>query len=97
MSFNVDILSVRPVIREAANINRDGSGGNSGYMRQQKKEEEKEQKFVSDESIFDKTTKSDVFAQSVEIQIPEEYKFTLKNVVLKLVAKIRIILKNLKS
>ena len=44
MSFDVNVLSVKPVIREAANMNNDGGGGNLGYMQREKNGEEKEKK-----------------------------------------------------
>lgn len=44
MSFDVNVLSSKPVIKPAANMQNDGGGGNLGYMyqgRRQKKEEAK--------------------------------------------------------
>lgn len=85
MSFN-SIPSVKPVIREAANMNNDGGGGNLGYMQQREKDEkEKKNKFVSDESIFGKKNESDLFVGQKEIEIPDEYKFSFKNVLAKIV------------
>lgn len=92
MSFDANVLSVKPVIREAANMNNDG-GGNLGYMQRGKNEEEKEKKFLSDESIFDQRNKTDLFINSKKIEIPEEYKFDWKKVILKFLAKIRRALK----
>lgn len=89
MSFDVNVLSVKPVIREAANMNNDGGGGNLGYMQREKQDEEKEKKFLSDDSIFGKKSESDIFVGKKEIEIPEEYKFNLKNVLLKLFAKLK--------
>ena len=85
MSFN-SIPSVKPVIREAANMNNDGGGGNLGYMQQREKDEkEKKNKFVSDESIFSKKNEPDLFVSPKEIEIPDEYKFNLKNVLAKII------------
>jgi len=85
MSFN-SIPSVKPVIREAANMNNDGGGGNLGYMQQREKDEkEKKNKFVSDESIFGKKNEPDMFVGQKEIEIPDEYKFSFKNVLAKIV------------
>ena len=94
MSFDANVLSVKPVIRETANMNNDGGGGNLGYMQRGKKEEEKEKKFFSDESIFDKKNKTDLFVSSKEIEIPEEYKFSLKKLIFKYIAKIKRVLNN---
>lgn len=89
MSFNT-VPSVKPVIREAANMNNDGGGGNLGYMQQREKDEkEKKNKFALDDSIFGKKNEPDLFVAGKEIEIPDEYKFNLKNCVLKLVAFIK--------
>lgn len=93
MSFNANVMSVKPVIREAANMNNDGGGGNLGYMQREKGEDEKEKKLFSDESIFEKKNETDTFVYKKEIEIPDEYKFNLKNVLLKLIAKVKRILK----
>ncbi len=89
MSFDANVLSVKPVIRETANMNNDGGGGNLGYMQRERQEEEKEKKFLSEESIFDKKQESDVFVNRKTIEVPEEYKFSLKKYILKLFLKIR--------
>lgn len=93
MSFDANVLSVKPVIRETANMNNDGGGGNLGYMQRGKQDDEKEKKFFSDESIFDKKNEKDIFVSRKEIEIPDEYKFNLKKVLLKLIAKIKRMLK----
>ncbi len=93
MSFDANVLSVKPVIRETANMNNDGGGGNLGYMQRGKQEEEKEKKFFSDESIFDKKNEKDVFVSRKEIEIPQEYQFSLKKIILKLIAKIKRVIR----
>ena len=93
MSFDTNVLSVKPVIRETANMNNDGGGGNLGYMQRGKQEEEKEKKFFSDESIFDKKNEKDVFVSRKEIEIPQEYQFSLKKIILKLIAKIKRVIR----
>ena len=45
--------TAKPVIREAANMNNDGGGGNLGYMRQRKKDKKNNRQYL-DESIFGK-------------------------------------------
>ncbi len=89
MSFDANVLSVKPVIREAANMNNDGGGGNLGYMQRERQEEEKEKKFLQDESIFGKKQEPDMFVSRKEIEIPEEYRFTFKKFLLKIIAKIK--------
>ena len=56
--------------------------------------EEKEKKYL-DESIFEKKNETDLFVSKKEIEIPEEYKFNLKNLILKLIKKIKRTLKKL--
>lgn len=51
MSFDVNVLSTKPVIKAAASMQNDGGGGNLGYMAQGGKQEKKERKYL-DESIF---------------------------------------------
>ena len=44
MSFDVNVLSTKPVIKAAANMQNDGgSGGNLGYMERDDGEREKKQ------------------------------------------------------
>ena len=50
-SFDVNVLSTKPIIREAASMNNDGGAGNLGYMAQGEKKKE-EKKHLQDESIF---------------------------------------------
>ena len=57
MSFDVNVLRTKPVIREAASMNNDG-GGNLGYMQQERDEGRKQKRL--DESIFGKK-EEDIF------------------------------------
>ena len=57
--FDVNVLSTKPVIREAASMQNDGGAGNLGYMQQGESEQE-EKKRHFDESIFSKKEK-DIF------------------------------------
>ena len=63
--FDVNVLSTKPVIREAASMQNDGGAGNLGYMQQGESEQE-EKKRHFDESIFSKKEK-DIFIM-VEIR-----------------------------
>ena len=72
MSFDVNVLSVKPVIREAANMNNDGGGGNLGYMQREKNGEEKEKKYL-DESIFEKKNETDRNTRRIQIQSEKSY------------------------
>lgn len=71
MSFDVNVLSTKPVIKAAASMQNDGGAGNLGYMAQGEKEEKKEKKYL-DESIFMKKDEEDIFTFGNEPEMPEE-------------------------
>lgn len=71
MSFDVNVLSTKPVIKAAASMQNDGGAGNLGYMAQGEKEEKKEKKYL-EESIFMKKDESDVFGFNKEPELPDE-------------------------
>ena len=71
MSFDVNVLSTKPVIKAAASMQNDGGAGNLGYMARGEKEEKKERKYL-DESIFMKKDEGDIFAFDKEPEMPEE-------------------------
>ena len=91
-SFNL-IPGVKPVIREAASMSNDGGGGNLGYMQRGQDEKEKKNKYISEESIFGKKDDSDIFMMEKEIEIPDEYKFNLKNILKKFISFLKQIFK----
>lgn len=73
MSFDVNVLSAKPVIKAAASMQNDGGGGNLGYMAQGEKQEKKERKYL-DESIFLKD-EPDMFGFGKEPEMPKEKSF----------------------
>ena len=73
MSFDVNVLSTKPVIKAAASMQNDCGGGNLGYMSQGGKQEKKERKYL-DESIFLKD-QPDMFGFEKEPEMPEEKSF----------------------
>ena len=76
MSFDVNVLSSKPVIKAAASMQNDGGGGNLGYMAQGRKKEKEEKKYL-DDSIFLKQNGDDIFGFNKEPEIPEEkFSFT---------------------
>lgn len=89
MSFDVNVLSTKPVIKAAASMQNDGGAGNLGYMAQGEKEEKKERKYL-DDSIFMKQQGEDIFSFDKEPEMPEE-KFSLS----KLIAEIILFIKNI--
>lgn len=91
MSFDVNVLSSKPMIREAASMQNDGGGGNLGYMEQgnQKKKEQ-----AYDESIFKSQEEGDILALSTkakELEFKEDFSFS------KFVAEVIYSIKNLFS
>ena len=74
MSFDVNVLSTKPVIKAAASMQNDGGGGNLGYMSQGNKKKEKEKKYL-DENIFMKKDEGDIFTFGKEPEMPEEQSF----------------------
>ena len=75
MSFDVNVLSTKPVIKAAASMNNDGGGGNLGYMAQGRKKE-KDRKYL-DESIFLKNQSDDIFGLDKEPELPEDSLFAI--------------------
>ena len=74
MSFDVNVLSSKPVIKAAASMQNDGGGGNLGYMSQGRKKDEKDRKYL-DESIFLKANGNDIFGYDKEPELPQEKSF----------------------
>ena len=85
MSFDVNVLSNKPIIKAAASMQNDGGGGNLGYMSQGRKKEEKERKYL-DESIFLKQNDSDIFGIK-EPQIPDE-NFSITKIITDIIKKL---------
>ena len=75
MSFDVNVLSSKPVIKAAANMQNDGGGGNLGYMRQGGQKGKKEQEY---EPLFIGMNQHDVVDFQKEIPLPDEEIFSLK-------------------
>ena len=87
MSFDVNSVNSKPVIREAANMQNDGGAGNLGYFeREERKKKQEEQS----ESIFGKDEKGDTFGHEDDIEEEiETFSFS------KLVAQVIFFFKNL--
>lgn len=69
--FDVNVLSTKPIIREAASMNNDGGAGNLGYMAQgERDDEEKKRRF--DESIFKQKEEADIFTYQKDIKLSED-------------------------
>lgn len=76
MSFDVNVLSTKPVIKAAASMQNDGGGGNLGYMSQGRRKKEEEKKYL-EENIFMKQQGNDIFTLDKEPEMPEDdFSFT---------------------
>ena len=77
MSFDVNVLSSKPVIKAAASMQNDGGGGNLGYMSQGRRENEEKREEIN---IFAQKPEIDTFSLSSKIAVPET-EFSLKDIV----------------
>ncbi|GEM_PF-813690 len=91
MSFDVNVLSTKPVIKAAASMQNDGGAGNLGYMAQGEKEEKKERKYL-DESIFMKKDEGDIFSFDKEPELPED-DFSIVKVITQIINTIKSLFK----
>lgn len=92
MSFDVNVLSTKPVIKAAASMQNDGGGGNLGYMAQGNREEKQEKKYL-DESIFRSKPEVDTFSFEKEPEMPEE-KFSFAKFVAEIIFKLKSVFIN---
>lgn len=91
MSFDVNVLSTKPVIKAAASMQNDGGAGNLGYMAQGEKKEKKERKYL-DESIFMKKDEGDIFSFDKEPELPED-DFSIVKVITQIINTIKSLFK----
>ncbi len=73
MSFDVNVLSSKPVIKAAANMQNDGGAGNLGYMSQGRKEQEEKET-----NIFAQKPEIDTFTMSGNYNFEDEEDFDIK-------------------
>lgn len=90
MSFDVNVLSSKPVIKAAANMQNDGGGGNLGYMSQGRKEQEEKREEIN---IFAQKPQIDTFSMSGKIEIPETEDFDISKWIAEIILKIKNLLK----
>ena len=84
--LNFSLSSAKPVIREAANMNNDGGGGNLGYMGRRRRNKKNNRQYL-DESIFGK--KDDDMFMSEKFMKYEEDEGIISKFLGKLVDKIK--------
>ncbi len=86
MSFDVNVLSSKPVIKAAANMQNDGGAGNLGYMSQGRKEHEEKHEEIN---IFAQKPEFDTVTISGKLTIPEEEDFDLTKWIKDIISKIK--------
>jgi hypothetical protein len=69
MSFDINPIGEKPVIRESAST-QDGGAGNLGYFEQEDGEKKKNEKAA--ESIFSEAKSKDTFSREGEDEIEDE-------------------------
>lgn len=88
MSFDVNVLSSKPIIKAAANMQNDGGAGNLGYMSQGgKQKEEQPEEF----NIFAQKPEIDTFTFSGKTD-QSEVEFSLKEWIYELFESIKNII-----
>ena len=86
MSFDVNVLSSKPVIKAAANMQNDGGAGNLGYMSQGRKEHEGRHEEIN---IFASKPEIDTFTMSEKLELPEDEDFDLTKWIKEIIDKIK--------
>ena len=86
MSFDVNVLSSKPVIKAAANMQNDGGAGNLGYMSQGRKEHEEKHEEIN---IFTSKPEIDTFTMSGKLELPEDEDFDLTKWIKEIIDKIK--------
>ena len=89
MSFDVNVLSSKPIIKAAANMQNDGGAGNLGYMSQGRKEQEEHESI----NIFAQKPEVDTFTLSSSKVEAEDEDFSLKKLIKEIIDTIRSFLK----
>ncbi len=84
MSFDVNVLSSKPVIKAAANMQNDGGGGNLGYMSQGRKEQENREEI----NIFAQKPQIDTFTMSGKLE-PAKEDFDISKWIAEIIVKVR--------
>ncbi|MBQ4115487.1 hypothetical protein IJD34_08810 [bacterium] len=90
MSFDVNVLSSKPIIKAAANMQNDGGGGNLGYMSQGRQDQEEKREEVN---IFASKPDVDTFTLKDNLEMPEEVEFTLAGFIAEVINSIKSLLK----
>lgn len=91
MSFDVNVLSSKPVIKAAASMQNDGGGGNLGYMSQGRKENEDKHEEIN---IFAQKPQFDTFSMSGKLDYEKEEPFDIAKWVANIILRIKTLIKS---
>lgn len=86
MSFDANVLSSKPIIKAAANMQNDGGGGNLGYMSQGRREHEEKKEEIN---IFAQKPEFDTFVTSNNLERLEEEDFTFSKLIMEILHSIK--------
>ena len=90
MSFDVNVLSSKPIIKAAASMQNDGGGGNLGYMSQGRQEQEGKKEEIN---IFAQKPDFDTFILKEDLESPEDVEFTLIGFITEVLHSIKSLIK----
>lgn len=90
MSFDVNVLSSKPIIKAAANMQNDGGGGNLGYMSQGRQDQEEKREEIN---IFAQKPDFDTFVLKDDLDAQVDVDFTLIGFITEVFHSIKSLLK----
>ena len=90
MSFDVNVLSSKPIIKAAANMQNDGGGGNLGYMSQGRQDQEEKREEIN---IFAQKPDFDTFVLKDNLDAQVDVDFTLIGFITEVFHSIKSLLK----
>ena len=90
MSFDVNVLSSKPIIKAAASMQNDGGGGNLGYMSQGRHDQEEKKEEIN---IFAQKPNFDTFVLQDDLKDLEDVDFTLLGFITEVFHSIKSLLK----
>jgi len=91
--FDVNVLSTKPIIREAASMQNDGGAGNLGYMQQGESKDKEKKKKALEESIFSGKNECDSFVFENDLKGFEDDGFSVAKFIAKVIVAVKRFLK----
>lgn len=93
MSFDVNVLSSKPVIKPASSMQNDGGGGNLGYMFQGRRQSEEEQR-----NIFELDNGVDTFGKENKTAFSiDDYQVSFMDLLFDILESIKSFIDSVKS